>query len=61
MLKEHKLFLEKLRRSGKTNMFGADPWLQKQFGMSKKEAYAVLSEWINSYDPKDPDYEELGK
>jgi hypothetical protein len=42
-------FLLTLRDSGKTNMFGAAPYLERQFGMSKKEAREVLSKWMRSF------------
>ena len=45
---EQKMFdyLEELRQSGDTNMFGASPYLQHAFGLDKKEARAVLSKWM---------------
>lgn len=40
-------FLNRLRKSGETNMFGAAPFLQCAFpGMTKTGARAVLSEWM---------------
>ena len=45
-------FLNMLRESGVTNMFGAAPFLQHQFGLSKQEAKEVLLEWMNSYRSK---------
>lgn len=47
------LFLEKLRESGVTNMFGAAPFLQMEFGMSYNNAKAVLIDWMNKYNPDD--------
>lgn len=47
------LYLEKLRRSGVTNMYGAAPFLQKEFGMSYNAAKAVLSDWMLHYNPDD--------
>ena len=46
-------FLENLRRSGVTNMFGAAPYLQAEFGMDAKEAKNVLVEWMKNYDRND--------
>lgn len=45
----YKKFLDRLRKSGTTNMLGAVPFLQRKFGLTKKEAGLVLSEWINSF------------
>ena len=42
-------FLEALRDSGATNMFGASPYLQDSFGLSKSEARKVLSKWMKSF------------
>lgn len=47
------LYLEKLRESGVTNMFGAVPFLQMEFGMSHNAAKAVLNDWMLNYDPED--------
>lgn len=59
MEKEHKLYLERLRRSGETNMFGAAPYLVAEFGIELDEARAILTEWMRSYDRDDPDYKEI--
>lgn len=53
MTTKHKLYLEKLRRSGITNMFGAAPYLAAEFGIKIGEARAILAEWMKTYDPKD--------
>ena len=42
-------FLTKLRDSGKTNMFGAAPYLQQAFDLEKKEARELLAYWMGSY------------
>jgi hypothetical protein len=47
-------YLDLLRENGETNMYGAGVYLQKEFGISKHEARAVLGEWIDNYD--DPHY-----
>jgi len=39
-------YLERLRESGATNMFGARPYLQRQFGITPKEASEVLGKWM---------------
>lgn len=40
-------YLEKLRESGKVNMFGAVPYLMVEFGLSEKEAKEVLFKWFD--------------
>jgi len=42
-------YLESLRRSGVTNMFGAGIYLQDEFGLSRHDAKKVLLEWMQSY------------
>lgn len=47
------IYLEKLRRSGDTNMFGATPYLMAEFGLSRQEAIKILSDWMKNYNPDD--------
>ena len=42
-------YLEELRKSGKTNMFGATPYLQDQFGLDRVEASLILKSWMDNY------------
>ncbi|KKL27453.1 hypothetical protein LCGC14_2385010 [marine sediment metagenome] len=49
MKKEHKEYLDNLRESGETNMFGARPYLMDEFGLDKKEAQSILMEWMKSF------------
>mgnify|MGYP003139096133 CR=1 FL=1 len=44
------LYIEELRESGETNMFGAAPYIQERFQMSRKDARDILSLWMKSYD-----------
>jgi len=53
MIKEYSDFLEALRKSGKTNMFGAGVYLEDEFGLSKKDARQVLMDWMQSYQKDD--------
>lgn len=52
-LSEEWIYLENLRRSGVTNMFGAGPYLEDEFGISKTEARKILIDWMKNYNPKD--------
>lgn len=49
MTPEHKAFLDDLRESGATNMFGAGPYVQRRFGVDKREAQAIVMEWMDSF------------
>jgi len=42
-------YLEGLRQSGVTNMFGAAPYLEREFGLDRNEAKKVLMDWMKSY------------
>ena len=46
---EHSEYLEELRESGETNMFGASPYLQREFGLEKSQAREYLSYWMKTY------------
>lgn len=46
---EHLIFLDELRESGETNMFGARPYLMDEFELDKKTAAIVLSYWMKSF------------
>ena len=52
---EYWIYLEELRRSGVTNMFGATPYLMDEFDISKKEATKILADWMRNYNPEDYD------
>jgi hypothetical protein len=43
-------FLDELRESGVTNMFGACPYIIKHFNISMDKASAVLGKWMNTFD-----------
>lgn len=42
-------FLDELKESGVTNMFGAVPYLMDEFILDKDEALDILSRWMESY------------
>lgn len=51
---EHLEYLDKLRESGETNMYGARPYLQRAFDMlDKKLAGQILTYWMNSFGKDD--------
>lgn len=44
-------YLDGLRASGATNMYGAVPWLQGAFvGLTKDQARAILKDWMATFD-----------
>ena len=42
-------YLDVLRETGVTNMFGAAPYLQQAFGIDKNEAKTILLDWMKNY------------
>ncbi len=47
-------YLDGLRESGVTNMFGARPYVAEQFGLTKQEAGIHLSRWMQTYNQRHP-------
>jgi hypothetical protein len=43
------MFLDDLRESGATNMFGAAPYIEEAFDVNRKDARALLLEWMSTY------------
>ena len=43
-------FLDKLRESGKTNMFGAAPYVAEAFSMPITEARDLTMAWAQAFD-----------
>jgi len=48
-MNEYFSYLNVLRESGVTNMFGSAPYLQKEFCLSKHEARDILKQWMESF------------
>ena len=46
-------YLDELRELGITNMYGAAPYLVKEFGMPKMTAYRILDDWMESFAQRD--------
>lgn len=47
MQRQYFIYLNRLRESGDTNMFGAAPYLQEEFGLNKTEARRTLADWMH--------------
>lgn len=45
-------YLDSLRESGITNMFGAAQYLADEFGIPKQEAKQILLDWMRSFNLK---------
>ncbi|NBW22776.1 MAG: hypothetical protein EBR82_84005 [Caulobacteraceae bacterium] len=42
-------FLDDLRDSGETNMYGAAPYIVEEFGVRHAEARVLLSAWMQTF------------
>lgn len=51
---EHLEYLDELRESGATNMFGAAPWLARAYGLNIETARAYLSFWMKTFSERHP-------
>jgi hypothetical protein len=45
-VREEFIYLNRLRESGETNMYGASPYLAAMFELGRKEASKILTEWM---------------
>jgi hypothetical protein len=48
-LEEYLTYLDALRETGAVNMFGAYPYLMKEFGLDKPTAKAVWVHWTKTF------------
>lgn len=51
-------YLNELRESGITNMFGASPYIQNQFAIEENESMKLLSLWMNNFN-EDCNYDTI--
>ena len=52
---EHLTYLDRLRESGITNMYGARPFLMKAFKtLTQSNASKVLTYWMQSFEERHP-------
>jgi len=42
-------FLDELRESGVTNMYGASPYIREAFDVTRYEANRLLAKWMETY------------
>ena len=49
------VFLDNLRESGVTNMFGAGSYIQEEFGVTKYDAQRFLIKWMQTFGERHSD------
>lgn len=54
-------FLDELRKSGATNMYGAAPYLITAFKIGRDEAVKITAMWMQTYDGESPAIERARK
>jgi hypothetical protein len=54
-------YLDNLRESGITNMFGAGPYVQRHFGIQPNEARKLVVAWMDTFDPEEAPEERVQK
>ena len=45
-------YLDELRESGETNMFGAASYIKKDFGYTEKQSIELLLEWMETFEER---------
>lgn len=55
---EYFAYLDELRESGVTNMFGASPFVAREFGLEKGEARTILADWMQCFSARHGDVNE---
>ena len=48
------VFLDLLRESGETNMFGAGSYVEDTFGCDHRDARALVLEWMETFSQRHP-------
>lgn len=48
-------FLDELRESGITNMFGARPYIVRKFHVESDEAGKLLTKWMRTFGERHPE------
>lgn len=43
------VFLDDLRESGDINMFGAAPYVEREFGVSRYDARDLVKNWMQTF------------
>ena len=47
-------FLRKLRADGRTNMYGAVPYLMSRFGLNREAAFRIVCDWLDQQTGLEP-------
>lgn len=53
-LEEYLEYLDKLRESGVTNMYGAGSFIERAFDIPLKDAHKILTYWMHTFSERHP-------
>jgi len=48
------IFLDVVRETGKVNMFGAGPYIAKQFKVTDRDSRKLLAHWMDTFRDRNP-------
>jgi len=48
--KEHLIYLDDLRESGETNMFGSPRYLRDEFEVNRPTSVAIVKYWMDTFE-----------
>jgi hypothetical protein len=51
---EHLTYLDDLRESGVTNMFGAGEYISDEFNVTRRQSSVILNYWMESFEERHP-------
>lgn len=51
---EYLQYLDRLRESGVTNMYGAGPYLVREFGVTRGDSHVILGYWMKTFSERHP-------
>jgi len=54
MTEDHFLYLDELRESGETNMFGAASYVESEFCLDAKVAMKYVAHWMETFKERHP-------
>ena len=52
---KHLEYLDNLRESGRTNMFGAGSYIERSFNINSEDAGIILSYWMKTFSDRHPE------
>ena len=51
----YQIFLKRLRAGGRSNMYGAIPYLMEAFALDRTEAFRIVCDWVDQRSVQEPE------